>query len=172
MAAGSTRILDGNETAKRKLSFVAFELVFPVTDTKTEEYAFLEEQGFHVVEHISNVTEGTLEDAIKHFDPKQYEYPVDGLIIEHESKGYGRSLGATGHHESCRIALKWQDETVETQFEDACIAKPYQIGVYAGKTGVRIRAFQQKGGEDFKKRIHCRRGKHTKTTTALYVFSD
>ena len=28
MAAGSTRILDGNETAKRKLSFVAFELVY------------------------------------------------------------------------------------------------------------------------------------------------
>ena len=65
MAAGSTRILDGNETAKRKLSFVAFELVLPVTDTKTEEYAFLEEQGFHVVEHISGVTRETLEDTIK-----------------------------------------------------------------------------------------------------------
>ena len=65
MAAGSTRILDGNETAKRKLSFVAFELVLPVTDTKTEEYSFLEEQGFHVVEHISGVTRETLEDTIK-----------------------------------------------------------------------------------------------------------
>lgn len=117
MAAGSTRILDGNETAKRKLSFVAFELVLPVTDTKTEEYRFLEKQGFHVVEHISNVTEVTLEETIKHFDPQNYEFPVDGLIIEHESKTYGRSLGATGHHESCRMALKWQDETVETEFE-------------------------------------------------------
>lgn len=86
MAAGSTRILDGNETAKRKLSFVAFELVLPVTDTKTEEYRFLEKQGFHVVEHISNVTEVTLEETIKHFDPQNYEFPVDGLIIEHESK--------------------------------------------------------------------------------------
>lgn len=116
MAAGSTRILDGNETAKRKLSFVAFELVLPVTDTKTEEYSFLEEQGFHVVEHISGVTRETLEDTIKKFDPKTYAFPVDGLIIEHESKKYGRSLGATGHHESCRMALKWQDETVLTKF--------------------------------------------------------
>lgn len=116
MAAGSTRILDGNETAKRKLSFVAFELVLPVTDTKTEEYAFLEEQGFHVVEHVSNVTADTLEEVFKQFDPSTYAFPVDGLIIEHESKKYGRSLGATGHHESCRMALKWKDETVETEF--------------------------------------------------------
>lgn len=91
--------------------------MLPVTDTKTEEYRFLEKQGFHVVEHISNVTEVTLEETIKHFDPQNYEFPVDGLIIEHESKTYGRSLGATGHHESCRMALKWQDETVETEFE-------------------------------------------------------
>lgn len=78
-----------------------------VTDTKTEEYDFLEKQGFHVVEHISGVTRETLEDTIKKFDPKTYAFPVDGLIIEHESKKYGRSLGATGHHESCRMALKW-----------------------------------------------------------------
>ena len=33
-------------------------------------------------------------------DPKHYGYPVDGLIMEYDDVSYGKSLGATGHHEN------------------------------------------------------------------------
>ena len=49
-------------------------------------------------------------------DPKQYAYPVDGLIFEQEDMEYGASLGATGHHEHRLIAFKWENELFETTF--------------------------------------------------------
>lgn len=115
MASGSTRLLDSSEVKNRKLSFIAFELVLPPMSAKETAYNFLAKQGFHVVEH-EYATEDTLEETIRHFDPKNYEYPVDGLIIEHASKDFGSILGATGHHENCRIALKWADDTHKTKF--------------------------------------------------------
>ena len=116
LAAGSTRLLSAEEAAKRHLSFVAFELVLPVVDSKTEEYSFLASQGFEVVGHSLGVSTDTLANEIQKFNPENYPYPVDGVIVEYEDKSYGRSLGATGHHENCRIAFKWSDETVETTF--------------------------------------------------------
>lgn len=36
--------------------------------------------------------------------------------MEYEDIAYGKSLGATGHHENRLIALKWADELYETKF--------------------------------------------------------
>ena len=57
-----------------------------------------------------------IRDAIEEMDPKKFAYPADGLIMEYDDIRYGKSLGATGHHENRLIALKWEDELFETEF--------------------------------------------------------
>ena len=42
--------------------------------------------------------------------------------MEYDDISYGRSLGATGHHENRLIALKWQDELYETEFSGVELA--------------------------------------------------
>lgn len=115
MASGSVRAYDSNVAAERNISFIAFEVVRPVVSTKKEEYEFLANNGFYVVEHTHTDIDH-VEDVMKQYDPKNYAFPVDGLIIEHEDKEFGRSLGATGHHENCRMAFKWANELHETTF--------------------------------------------------------
>ena len=43
-------------------------------------------------------------------------YPVDGIISEYNDIAYGKSLGATAHHERRMLAFKWTDELKETTF--------------------------------------------------------
>lgn len=55
-------------------------------------------------------------------EPGKFPYPVDGLIMEYDDIRYGKSLGATGHHENRLTALKWKDEQFETKFRGAELA--------------------------------------------------
>lgn len=121
LAAGSVRKLDANESRKRYLEFLAFELVSDSleTDSKTEQLDFLAQNGFSVVPHVLLASGSNPEQIIGatvSFQPKAFAYPVDGLIMEYDSIRYGKSLGATGHHENRLIALKWEDELYETTF--------------------------------------------------------
>lgn len=120
-ASGSTRKYDASETRSRMLEFWAFELVSDSLepDSKLAQQQFLEQNGFSVVPYIyldENSSEQDIRDAVDSMDPKMFAYPVDGLIMEYEDIRYGKSLGATGHHENRLIALKWQDELFETKF--------------------------------------------------------
>jgi len=119
-AAGSVRKLDAGEAKKRLLEFWAFELVsdYLEPDSKLAQQQFLERNGFSVVPYIFlDVRSGeqVIRNAIDSMDPKKFAYPVDGLIMEYDDIRYGKSLGATGHHENRLIALKWQDELYETE---------------------------------------------------------
>lgn len=119
-AAGSTRKLDPNETKKRKIEFWAFELISePEFQHKQQQLEFLKSQGFDVVPNMfinKDATADEIAAAVKSFDPKGYKYPVDGLIMEYNDIAYGRSLGATGHHENRIIAFKWEDKLYDTKF--------------------------------------------------------
>ena len=126
-AAGSTRKLDANEAKKRLLEFWAFELVsdYLEPESKLFQQQFLEHNGFSVVPYIfldDQHDETLLRKAVDHMDPKQFPYPVDGLIMEYDDIQYGKKLGATGHHENRLIALKWEDEQVETRFRGVELA--------------------------------------------------
>ncbi len=120
LAAGSLRNLDTNITKQRKLSYVVFECVSAsnndkgLTDSKWLELQLLEKMGFEVV----GACTGSVDDCVEAMQPEYYEYPVDGLIFEFENKPYSKSLPSTGHHEGCRIALKWADSTYETVLRD------------------------------------------------------
>ena len=119
LAAGSVRKLDPAESKKRLLEFKAFDLVtdfsFP---TKTEQLDFLAENGFSVVTHLRLAAPSAdkVKNIVALMNPASFEYPVDGIIMEYNDTAYGKSLGATGHHENRLIALKWKDELYTTKF--------------------------------------------------------
>lgn len=119
LAAGSIGMLDAGESKHRCLEFRAFDLVEgPAFQTKAEQLRYMQQLGFHVVEHVlmENMEEEQIRRCVDDMDPKNYAYPVDGLIIEQNDVAYGKSLGHTGHHENRMIALKWKDEEYETRF--------------------------------------------------------
>lgn len=104
-AAGSVRKLDAGEAGKRMLEFWAFDLVSntPQAYSKAAELQFLQQNGFSVVPHkllADDADAQAIRDAIAAMDPGKFPYPADGLIMEYDDIRYGRSLGATGHHEN------------------------------------------------------------------------
>lgn len=127
LAAGSTRKLDANESGKRFLEFFAFDLIsdYLERNSKLTQLQMLQNAGFSVVPFTyvdSNGDDELLRKTIASYDPKQFQYPVDGLIVEYDDRVYGASLGATGHHENRMIALKWADELAKTRFLDVELA--------------------------------------------------
>ncbi|MBR6004473.1 MAG: NAD-dependent DNA ligase LigA, partial [Lachnospiraceae bacterium] len=80
-----------------------------------EEFDFLKDLGFEVVEHFL-VTKDTIEAEVKNFAKKieSYEIPSDGLVLTYDDIEYGKSLGMTAKSPRHSIAFKWQDETAET----------------------------------------------------------
>lgn len=119
LAAGSVRMLDARESGKRYLEFFAFDLISDSIEeqSKATQLQFLAENGFDVVPYVYTDTHDAdeLRELITDFKPAEYGYPVDGVIMEYDNLVYGRSLGATGHHENRLMALKWEDELYETE---------------------------------------------------------
>ena len=127
LAAGSVRKLDASEAKKRRLEFWAFDLVSDSLESgsKRAQQQLLARCGFSVVPYLylpSSSSAHDLELAISGMQPAKFEYPVDGLIMECDDLAYGKSLGATGHHENRLIALKWADELYETTFRSVELA--------------------------------------------------
>lgn len=115
MAAGSIRNLDTNMARNRLLEFIVFECVTDIgTDSKLDILMKIYDLGFTVVPFST----GFVDDIVDTLKPESFEYPVDGLIFELNSRSLSNSLGATSHHENCRYSLKWSDETYETVFRD------------------------------------------------------
>ena len=125
LATGSLRQLDLDIVKSRKLSFVVFEVIEPILYDKLFALDRMEHLGFEVVkiEDTYNV-----DDCINNMKPNNYKYPTDGLVFEFRNNEYSRSLGATAHHENCRMALKWEDDLYPTKLKD--------IEWTMGKTGV------------------------------------
>ena len=127
LAAGSIRKLDARESKKRRLEFLAFDLISDHLGgtTKWENLRFMAQMGFTTVGYsvlAENASQDALEKAIAFYRPEEYAFPVDGLIFEYDDLAYGHSLGATGHHENRLMALKWADTLYETVFRSLEVA--------------------------------------------------
>lgn len=127
LAAGSIRKLNAKESKKRRLEFLAFDLINNNLggSTKWENLRFLAQMGFTTVGHsvlAADASQDAVEQAIALYRPEEYAFPVDGLIFEYDDLAYGRSLGATGHHENRLMALKWADTLYETVFRSLEVA--------------------------------------------------
>ena len=123
LCSGSVRQLNNEITAKRNVRFYAFTLVkaddVDFHDSKEAQFAFLQEQGFAVVEHVA-VTEENILSVIEDFEHKieHYDIPSDGLVLTYESISYGQSLGRTAKFPRDSIAFKWADELRETTLKE------------------------------------------------------
>ena len=122
LCSGSVRQLNNEITARRNVRFYAFTLVSAEAGEAdgpgglmTEQFRFLEEQGFEVVEHYL-VTEESIPDTIELFEKKieDYDIPSDGLVLTYDDIAYGQSLGRTAKFPRHSIAFKWADELRET----------------------------------------------------------
>jgi len=118
LCSGSVRQLDNQVTAGRNVRFYAFCLVRADADfhnARKEQFAFLKEQGFDVVEY-REVEPDTILDNISYFEEKikTYDVPSDGLVLTYDDMAYGASLGRTAKFPRDSIAFKWADELRET----------------------------------------------------------
>lgn len=119
VAAGAVRSLVPDRGKLAHLDFFAFELIKEESPaTKAEQLTFLRENYFFVVEHkVIPFEEGRdLLADVENWVPDGFAYPVDGIVAEYDDIAYGKSLGATAHHERRMMALKWKDEVKETVF--------------------------------------------------------
>ena len=120
IASGAVRSVTENLGKLTHLDFFAFELIKEGSHaTKIGQLEFLKENNFAVVEH-KLVSPGDRHDdvaeCIAEWIPEGFAYPVDGIVAEFDDLAYGKSLGATAHHEKRMMALKWKDEVKETKF--------------------------------------------------------
>lgn len=131
-AAGSIRLLDSKECAKRKLTFVAWDVIkgFEDTDGLNECFMRLMELNFKIVPFtIMHDSVGVQNDinVIKLF-AKAKQYPIDGVVFKFRSRSYGKRLGKTEHHFKNAIAYKFYDETY--------LSKVKYIEWTMGRTGI------------------------------------
>lgn len=122
LCSGSVRQLNNEITAQRHVQFFAFSLVSAdgvEFKTRNEQFDWLAERGFQVVEHVS-VNAKTISDTVSAFEAKIADNPVpsDGLVLSYNDIEYGRSLGETAKFPRDSIAFKWQDEIKETTLRE------------------------------------------------------
>ena len=123
-AAGSIRLLDSKECAKRKLSFIAWDVIEGLDqyDLLSERLAHIENYGFTIVPYVfypawdAADNDVPLEDMIDHLKivAEKDGYPIDGAVAKFNSVSYGKSLGETSHHFKNAMAYKFYDETYPT----------------------------------------------------------
>lgn len=119
LCSGSVRQLNNKVTAGRSVMFYAFTLVraegVDFKNSREQQFRFLSEQGFDVVEY-RKVNPDTILETIDYFEKKveHYDIPSDGLVLTYEDIAYGVSLGTTAKFPRDSIAFKWADEVRET----------------------------------------------------------
>lgn len=134
IASGSVRLLDSGECAKRKLTFVAWDVIGDCSygnyDGKTlwSKLCMLMDFNFNVVPFRES--ELNIEDSIVVLKELAdlYKYPIDGLVFKWNNCEEYESAGKTGHHFRGGLAYKMYDELYETKLID--------IEWTLGKTGV------------------------------------
>ena len=124
-AAGSIRLLDPKECAKRNLKFVAWDIIQNDTgsyDWLTGKLLHLEELGFVVVPHITDIcipvnsNKDWIEKDIEEIKvlSEQLHYPIDGVVVKYDNISYYNKQGRTAHHYLGGLAFKFYDEEYET----------------------------------------------------------
>ena len=124
-AAGTLGLLNMQEVEKRKLSFIAWDIIEGKNELHylTQLLAFAEKLGFQVCPYsLKASNEEIKNEAIKR------GIPQDGVVWRYNDLIYGESLGRTSHHWNYACAYKFPDEMTYTTLED--------IEYTIGRTGI------------------------------------
>ena len=132
LAAGTLSVLDTSLVAKRRLRFMAWDIIEGGNSNKLKDNLNeAKELGFDTVPSwvATNLHPQNLQDNIDFvFDFASEEgLPIDGVVFKFNDIEYGKSLGATSHHFKNGIAYKRKDDTYKTKLID--------IDWTMGKTG-------------------------------------
>ena len=126
-AAGSIRLLDSKECAKRRLTFIAWEVIegFTKKNSLFDKFKEIHQFGFDVVPHMNvwrdePTTYNFLEEKIQEFKTyaQELNYPIDGIVFKFDDVFFSKLLGETAHHFKNAIAYKFYDEEYETELID------------------------------------------------------
>jgi DNA ligase (NAD+) len=130
--AGTVKLLDPREVAKRNLSFAAHSLLSEKhTATHGENLTFLSQCGIATIERSGVVK--SLDDILSFCDTwqtkrRELPYPVDGVVIKVNSIAQQQELGATAKSPRWVIAYKYPPDQATTVLE--------AISAQVGRTGV------------------------------------
>ena len=141
-AAGSIRLLDSKECAKRGLTFVAWDIIGDLylsdslgvsyyATALCEKLAWLYEHcGFEVVPHFlyGDYDLECCDESLKRVNDTCYHYPIDGIVFKWDNIKEYEAAGRTDHHFRGGMAYKFYDEEYETELLD--------IEWSMGRTGV------------------------------------
>lgn len=134
-AAGSLRQLDPHITARRRLSFFAFEIflngekVLLEGQKKSEQY--LQKLGFltsPIAEVLKNIDDAHKVISGIEQQRHEFDFEVDGAVVKIDDFRTQNLLGSTGHHPRWAIAYKFPATQVKTRIEN--------IILQVGRTGV------------------------------------
>lgn len=120
-ASGSIRLLDSAECAKRKLRFIAWDMITPKLKegTLSQKLTFLRYLDFNTVPWATETFEYSenFEDSITFIQKycKEHSYPIDGLVFKYNNCDEYAAAGQTSHHFKGGLAYKFYDELYETE---------------------------------------------------------
>lgn len=133
-AAGSLKLLDPSETARRQLS-IAFYGIAENSDleqkSQSEIHTYLQTLGFPTLKHVALCHSfeeiWDFANQVRSLRPK-LEYDIDGIVIKVDSLQEQQRLGATAKNPRWAIAYKFAAEQATTRMID--------ITVQIGRTGI------------------------------------
>lgn len=133
-AAGSIRLLDSKECAKRGLTFVAWDCITGYEADADlglhQRLSRLIDYNFYIIPfHTSYVS--SIEEAIDKLQAGNdifTSYPIDGIVFKWNNCAEYEAAGRTEHHFRGGLAYKFEDEEYETELLD--------IEWSMGRTGV------------------------------------
>lgn len=130
--AGTVKLLDPAEVARRRLSFAAYYAITPrPRDTHADNLAMLETLGISAVEHSPPLDQAESVLAfIEEWREKRraLPYPVDGIVVKVNALEQQRRLGATAKSPRWAIAFKYPADRAMTTVQS--------IDARVGRTGV------------------------------------
>ena len=122
LASGGVRLLDSAECAKRKLTFVAWDVIGKIKKCETLSDKLLELWflNFKCTPCFTLEDYDCLEEAVKRLrEIADIEhYPIDGIVFKWNNCNEYDSAGRTGHHFRGGLAYKFYDELYETKLID------------------------------------------------------
>lgn len=118
-AAGSMRLLNARDCEKRRLSFIAWDVIKGLSYLTYLNLKLikLEDFGFSIVPHILCKNPNEAVQKIKE-KAKEKGYPIDGVVFKFNDTEYGKTLGETAHHKRDAMAYKFYDEEYTSSLKD------------------------------------------------------
>jgi DNA ligase (NAD+) len=129
-ASGGVRQLDPALTARRRLSFFAYQLVVAEADSQWEALRRLESFGFPVNPNIARAQ--TLENVLDYCATweerrDQLDYEIDGVVVKVDDRALQERLGVVARDPRWAIAFKFKPREARSKLVD--------IVVTVGRTG-------------------------------------